>query len=281
MRNIEAQSITDAVTKLCIDANYYLSPDVYDALKTAEKEEASPLGQEVIGKLINNADIARKENMAICQDTGMAVIFAEIGQDVHIVDGDFETAVNAGVAKGYIDGYLRKSVVSDPVFHRVNTKDNTPAILHISIVPGDKIKLTMCPKGFGSENKSGVKMLVPADGVEGIKKVVLDFVKLAGSNPCPPMVVGVGIGGTMEKAAILAKKALARPINQPNAHPDYAKLEQELLSLVKKTGIGPQGLGGTTTALAVNVEWFPTHIAGMPVAVNINCHATRHAHIEL
>lgn len=281
MRNIEAQSITDAVTKLCIDANYYLSSDVYDALKTAEKEEASPLGQEVIGKLINNADIARKENMAICQDTGMAVIFAEIGQDVHIVDGDFEAAVNAGVAKGYTDGYLRKSVVSDPVFHRVNTKDNTPAILHISIVPGDKIKLTMCPKGFGSENKSGIKMLVPADGVEGIKKVVLDFVKLAGSNPCPPMVVGVGIGGTMEKAAILAKKALARPINQPNAHPDYAKLEQELLALVKKTGIGPQGLGGTTTALAVNVEWFPTHIAGMPVAVNINCHATRHAHIEL
>lgn len=281
MRNIEAQNITDAVTKLCIDANYYLSPDVYDALKTAEKEEASPLGQEVIGKLINNADIARKENMAICQDTGMAVIFAEVGQDAHIVGGDFETAVNAGVAKGYADGYLRKSVVSDPVFHRVNTKDNTPAILHTSIVPGDKIKLTICPKGFGSENKSGVKMLVPADGVEGIKKVVLDFVKLAGSNPCPPMVVGVGIGGTMEKAAILAKKALARPVNQPNAHPDYAKLEQELLALVKKTGIGPQGLGGTTTALAVNVEWFPTHIAGMPVAVNINCHATRHAHIEL
>lgn len=281
MRNIEAQNITDAVTKLCIDANYYLSPDIYDALKTAEKEEASPLGQEVIGKLINNADIAREENMAICQDTGLAVIFAEVGQEAHIVGGDFETAINAGVAKGYADGYLRKSVVSDPVFHRVNTKDNTPAILHTSIVPGDKLKLTMCPKGFGSENKSGVKMLVPADGVEGIKKVVLDFVKLAGSNPCPPMVVGVGIGGTMEKAAILAKKALARPVNQPNAHPDYAKLEQELLALVKKTGIGPQGLGGTTTALAVNVEWFPTHIAGMPVAVNINCHATRHAHIEL
>lgn len=281
MRNIEARNITDAVAKLCIDANYYLSPDVYDALKTAEIEEASPVGQEVLGKLIKNADIAKEENMPICQDTGMAVIFAEIGQDAHIVGGDFEAAVNAGVAKGYVDGYLRKSVVSDPVFQRKNTKDNTPSILHVSIVPGDKINLTMCPKGFGSENKSGLKMLVPADGVEGIKKVVLDFVKLAGSNPCPPMVVGVGIGGTMEKAALLAKKALARPITQPNAHPDYANLEKELLELIKKTGIGPQGLGGTTTALAVNVEWYPTHIAGMPVAVNINCHATRHAHIEL
>ena len=211
----------------------------------------------------------------------MAVIFAEVGQDVHIVDGDFEAAVNAGVAKGYVDGYLRKSVVSDPVFSRKNTQDNTPAIIHTRVVPGDKISLTMCPKGAGSENKSGLKMLVPADGVEGIKKTVLDFVKTAGGNPCPPMVVGVGIGGTMEMAACLAKKALARPITEPNAHPDYANLEKELLELLQKTGIGPQGLGGTTTALAVNVEWYPTHIACMPVAVNINCHATRHAHVEL
>lgn len=281
MRNIEAQSITDAVAKLCIDANYYLSPDVYEALKTSETQEASPLGQEVIGKLIQNADIAKAEDVPICQDTGMAVIFADIGQDVHIVGGDFEAAVNAGVSKGYVEGYLRKSVVAEPVFQRKNTQDNTPAILHVRIVPGDKIKLTVCPKGAGSENKSGLKMLVPADGVEGVKKVVLDFVKLAGSNPCPPMVVGVGIGGTMEKAALLAKKALARPINQPNAHPDYANLEKELLELIKKTGIGPQGLGGTTTALAVNIEWYPTHIACMPVAVNINCHATRHVHTEI
>lgn len=281
MREIAVQSITDAVAKACIDANYYLSDDVYGALKTAEKEEASPLGREVIGKLIQNADIAKAEDVPICQDTGMTVIFAEIGQEVHIVGGDFEAAVNEGVAKGYVDGYLRKSVVAEPVFDRKNTKDNTPAILHISIVPGDKISLTICPKGAGSENKSGLKMLVPADGVEGIKKVVLDFVKLAGSNPCPPMVVGVGIGGTMEKAALLAKKALARPIDQPNAHPEYAKLEQELLELIKKTGIGPQGLGGTTTALAVSIEWYPTHIASMPVAVNINCHATRHVHIEI
>ena len=189
--------------------------------------------------------------------------------------------MNAGVAKGYVDGYLRKSVVSDPVFSRKNTQDNTPAIIHTRVVPGDKISLTMCPKGAGSENKSGLKMLVPADGVEGIKKTVLDFVKTAGGNPCPPMVVGVGIGGTMEMAACLAKKALARPITEPNAHPDYANLEKELLELLQKTGIGPQGLGGTTTALAVNVEWYPTHIACMPVAVNINCHATRHAHVEL
>ncbi len=281
MRNIEAQLITEAVAKLCIDANYYLASDVYDALKTSAEEEASPLGREVLDKLIQNADIARNENVPICQDTGMAVIFAEIGQDVHIVGGDFNAAVNAGVAKGYVEGYLRKSLVAEPVFNRTNTKDNTPAITHVSLVPGDKIKLTMCPKGAGSENKSGLKMLVPADGVEGIKKTVLDFVKQAGSNPCPPMVVGVGIGGTMEMAAYLAKKALARPVTEQNGHPDYANLEQELLELIQKTGIGPQGLGGTTTALAVNVEWYPTHIACMPVAVNINCHATRHAHVEL
>lgn len=281
VRTIEAQAITEAVAKLCIDANYYLSPDVYGALKKASVEEVSPLGREVLEKLIVNADIAQVEDVPICQDTGMAVIFAEVGQDTHIVGGDFEAAVNAGVAKGYVDGYLRKSVVSDPVFSRKNTQDNTPAIIHTRVVSGDKISLTMCPKGAGSENKSGLKMLVPADGVEGIKKTVLDFVKTAGGNPCPPMVVGVGIGGTMEMAACLAKKALARPITEPNAHPDYANLEKELLELLQKTGIGPQGLGGTTTALAVNVEWYPTHIACMPVAVNINCHATRHAHVEL
>ena len=281
MRTIEAKAITEAVAKLCIDANYYLSPDVYDALKTASVEEASPLGREVLGKLIINADIAKAEDVPICQDTGMAVIFAEVGQDAHIVGGNFEEAVNAGVAKGYVDGYLRKSVVTDPVFDRKNTQDNTPAIIHTRIVSGDKINLTMCPKGAGSENKGGIKMLVPADGVEGIKKVVLNFVQTAGGNPCPPMVVGVGIGGTMEMAACLAKKALTRPISQRNEHPDYARLEDELLELLQKTGIGPQGFGGTTTALAVNVEWYPTHIACMPVAVNINCHATRHAHVEL
>lgn len=210
----------------------------------------------------------------------MTVIFMEIGQDVHFEGGNLEDAVNAGVAKGYTEGYLRKSVVAEPLFDRKNTTNNTPAVLHTYIVPGDKVKIKVAPKGFGSENKSGLKMLVPADGVEGVKKVVMDVVKHAGMNPCPPTVIGVGIGGTMEKSAILAKKALLRSIKVRNPHPEYAKLEQELLEMVNKTGIGPQ-LGGTTTALAVNIEWYPTHIAGLPVAVNINCHATRHAEIEL
>ncbi|MBP2626797.1 MAG: hydro-lyase, Fe-S type, tartrate/fumarate subfamily, alpha subunit [Firmicutes bacterium] len=281
MRTIEVDQITQAIAKMCIDACYYLSEDVYDALVTAEKQEESALGKEIIGKIVENADIAKNDQVPICQDTGMAVIFMEIGQDVHLVGGNLEEAVNAGVAKGYTEGYLRKSVVGEPLFNRKNTTNNTPAILHITIVPGDKLKIKLAPKGFGSENKSALKMLVPADGVEGVKKVVLDTVKAAGPNACPPMVIGVGIGGTMEKSTLLAKKALLRSLNKRNPNPDYAKLEAELLELVNKSGVGPQGLGGITTALAVNIEYFATHIAGLPVAVNINCHATRHAEVEL
>lgn len=281
MRNINVAQITDAVAKLCIDANYYLSSDIYDALVAGREKEESPLGQEIFGQLINNACIAREEDRPICQDTGMAVIFMEIGQDVHFEGGNLEDAVNAGVAKGYTEGYLRKSVVGEPMFNRINTKNNTPAILHLSIVPGDKVKILIAPKGFGSENMSALKMFKPSDGVQAVKKLVVDTVAAAGSNPCPPIVIGMGIGGTMEKAAYLAKKALTRPINTRNTHPEYAALEQELLELVNNTGVGPQGLGGRITALAVNIEYFPTHIAGMPVAININCHATRHAEIEL
>jgi len=281
MRTIEVNLITQSIAKMCIDACYYLSEDVYDALVEAEKHEESTLGKEIIGKIVENADIAKNGQVPICQDTGMTVIFMEIGQDVHLVGGNLEEAVNAGVAKGYTEGYLRKSVVGEPLFNRKNTTNNTPAILHTTIVPGDKVKIKLAPKGFGSENKSALKMLVPADGVEGVKKVVLDTVKLAGPNACPPMVIGVGIGGTMEKSTILAKKALLRSVNKRNENPDYANLEAELLELVNKTGVGPQGLGGKFTALAVNVEYFATHIAGLPVAVNVNCHATRHAEVEL
>ena len=281
MRTIEVEKVTQAIAKMCIDACYYLSEDVYDALVAAKDKEESPLGKEIIGKIVENADISRNEQMPICQDTGMTVVFMEIGQDVHFVGGSLEEAVNAGVGQGYTEGYLRKSVVAEPLFNRKNTGNNTPAVLHTSIVPGDKVKIKIVPKGFGSENKSALKMLVPADGVEGVKKVVLDTVKVAGPNACPPLVVGVGVGGTMEKATILAKKALLRPVDKRNAHPEYAKLEEELLELVNKTGLGPQGLGGTMTALAVNVEYYATHIAGLPVAVNINCHVTRHAEVEL
>lgn len=280
MRTIEVEKVTQAIAKMCIDACYYLSEDVYDALVAAKDKEESPLGKEIIGKIVENADISRNEQMPICQDTGMTVVFMEIGQDVHFVGGSLEEAVNAGVGQGYTEGYLRKSVVAEPLFNRKNTGNNTPAVLHTSIVPGDKVKIKIAPKGFGSENKSALKMLVPADGVEGVKKVVLDTVKVAGPNACPPLVVGVGVGGTMEKATILAKKALLRPVDKRNAHPEYAKLEEELLELVNKTGLGPQGLGGTMTALAVNVEYYATHIAGLPVAVNINCHVTRHAEVE-
>lgn len=280
MRTINVEQVTQAVAKLCVDACYYLSEDIYEALVKAKETEESPLGKDVIDQIVQNADIARNEDRPICQDTGMTVIFMEIGQDVHFEGGSLEDAVNAGVAKGYTEGYLRKSVVAEPLFDRKNTTNNTPCVLHTYIVPGDKVKIKVAPKGFGSENKSGLKMLVPADGVEGVKKVVLDVVQHAGMNPCPPTVIGVGIGGTMEKSAILAKKALLRSIKVRNPHPEYAKLEQELLEMVNKTGIGPQ-LGGTTFALAVNIEWYPTHIAGLPVAVNINCHATRHAEIEL
>jgi fumarate hydratase subunit alpha len=281
MREIQAAQIMAAVAKLAVDANYYLSQDIYDSLVKNQEIERSPLGKEILGKLVQNADIARNEEMPICQDTGMAVVFVELGQEVHIVGDTLTNAINAGVAKGYIEGYLRKSVVNDPVFERTNTTDNTPAIIHLELVPGDKLNLLLAPKGFGSENKSAIKMLVPADGVQGIKDFVVETVKIAGSNPCPPMVVGVGIGGTFEKCAYLAKKALTRSIKSRNGDERYAQLEEELLDLVRKTGLGPQGLGGDTTALGVNVEFYPTHIAGMPVAVNISCHATRHAAVEL
>lgn len=281
MRMIDAGQITEAVAKLSIDANYYLSPDVFEALEKGVAAEESPLGKEILGQLVENACIARNENMPICQDTGMAVIFVELGQDVHVTGGGLNEAINAGVAKGYKDGYLRKSVVDDPLFLRKNTGDNTPAIIHVSIVPGDKMKITLAPKGFGSENMSAMRGMKPSDGVAGVKKFVVDTVFSAGSNPCPPIVIGIGIGGTIEMAAILAKKALTRPINERNAHPEYAKLETELLELVNNTGVGPQGLGGRITALAVNVNHYPTHIAGMPVVININCHATRHADIVL
>lgn len=280
MRILAAEKISEAIAKLAIDANYYLSEDIYRALENGREREESPLGREILGQLVQNACIARDENMPICQDTGMAVIFMEVGQDVHI-DGNLWDAVNAGVAAGYKTGYLRKSVVDDPLFVRKNTGDNTPAILHVDIVPGDKVKIILAPKGFGSENMSAIKMFSPSAGVQGVKKFVVDTVSAAGSNPCPPIVIGMGVGGTMEKAALLAKKALVRSIDRQNPNPDYANLEQELLELVNQTGVGPQGLGGKVTALAVNIEYFPTHIAGMPVAININCHATRHAEIEL
>lgn len=281
MRELEAGKISAAVAKLAIDANYYLNRDILTAIQTAREQEEAPLGREILGQLVENACIARYEAMPICQDTGLAVVFLEIGQDVHIVGGDLGAAINDGVAKGYGEGYLRKSMVDDPLFTRKNTGDNTPAVIHTEIVPGDKVKIVLAPKGFGSENMSGVNMLTPSAGLEGVKRFVVETVARAGSNPCPPIVVGVGIGGTMEKAALLAKRALIRPIDRRNQHPEYAHLEAELLELVNRTGVGPQGFGGTTTALAVNIEYFPTHIAGMPVAVNINCHATRHAEVEL
>lgn len=280
MRTIDVQEVTQALAKMCLEAAYYLPEDVYNALVKGRETEESPLGKDVLTQIIKNADISKNEDRPICQDTGMAIVFLEIGQDVHFVGGDLEEAVNAGVAKGYIEGYLRKSVVGEPLFNRKNTTNNTPAVIYTSIVPGDKVKIKLAPKGFGSENKGGVKMLVPADGVAGVKKAVLDIILHAGENPCPPIVVGVGVGGTMDKAAQLSKKALLRKITKRNEHPEYAKLEEELLELINKTGIGPQ-LGGTTTALGVNVEWYPTHIAGLPVAVTISCHATRHAEAEL
>ncbi|MDR0407527.1 MAG: fumarate hydratase [Campylobacteraceae bacterium] len=281
MRVINAKEITNAVAKLCKEACCDVTPDMYKAFKKAQKDEKSPLGRDILGKLIENADIAKTNRTPICQDTGMAVVFADIGQDLHIEGGYIEDAINDGIAEGYTDGYLRKSVVAEPIFDRVNTKNNTPAVIHTRIVKGDKLKIKVCPKGFGSENKSILKMLVPADGLEGVKKVFLEAVKLAGPNACPPMVIGVGIGGTMEKAAILAKKAAVRSVDSQNEHPKYQKLEIELSELANKTGVGPQGLGGTTTVFKVNVEWYPTHIAGLPVAINVNCHAARHADVTL
>lgn len=277
MREIETGLIKETVKDLFLKANYFAGEDLVCKLKEAKEKEESPIGKSVLEKIILNAEIAARERIAICQDTGMAVLFVELGQDVHIVGGDFNEAINAGIREAYNEGYLRKSVVNDPLFDRKNTGDNTPAVIHIEIVKGDRIKLIAVPKGFGSENMSAVKMLTPAEGIKGIKGFVLETVMRAGPNPCPPVIVGVGIGGTMEKAALLAKKALTRSLDR--RHPDerYAKLENEILELINSSGIGPGGLGGRTTALAVNIEYFPTHIAGLPVAVNISCHAYRHA----
>lgn len=275
IRTIKAETITDTVEKLFKDLNYNIGNDISEALCNAQKNEESPVGKAVITQLLENNKIAAEEKIPICQDTGMAVLFVEYGERV-VIDGNFKEAVEEGVRRAYIGGYLRKSVVTDPVFDRVNTKDNTPAIIYTDIVEGDKIKILAGCKGFGSENMSQIKMLTPSAGIEGVKQFILDAVKYAGPNPCPPIVVGVGIGGTFEKAAQLAKKATLRPINTKNEDPRYAKLEDELIEEINKMGFGPAGLGGNTTAIGVNVETYPTHIAGMPVAVNICCHAARH-----
>lgn len=281
MRVVQAELISKTVSELCKEACYVVTPDMRAAFEKAKENESSPIGKDILGKVLQNADLAQKRVAPICQDTGMAVVFVDIGQDVHIEGGFLEDAINDGVKDGYVSGYLRKSVVNDPIFERKNTTNNTPAVINVRIVRGDKIHIKVAPKGFGSENKSALKMLVPADGLEGVKKVFLDTVKLAGPNACPPMVIGVGIGGTMDKAALMAKYAAARSADSKNPDPRYAKLEEELLELACKTGVGPQGLGGDTTAVKVNIEWYPTHIAGLPVAININCHAARHAEAEI
>ena len=281
MRTVNVKDIKETVAKLCKQACYVVTPDLKAAFTKAQTTESSSLGKDILGKILQNAKLAEEGVAPICQDTGMTVVFVEIGQDVHIEGGYIEDAINEGVAKGYTEGYLRKSVVAEPLYERKNTTNNTPAVIHTRIVPGDKLKIKVAPKGFGSENKSVLKMLVPADGIEGVKKVFLEAVKYAGPNACPPMTIGVGIGGTMDKAALLAKQAAVRPVDSKNADARYAKLEDELLELASKTGVGPQGLGGDTTAIKVNVEWYPTHIAGLPVAININCHAARHADAEL
>ena len=274
MREIQAVEIQKAIEQLIYEASYVISPDIAAAVEAGIEKETNPTSRNVLEQIAENYQIASCERVAICQDTGMAVVFIDIGQDVHIV-GNVEEAVNEGVRLGYAEGYLRKSVVRDPL-NRVNTGDNTPAMIYYDIVPGDKIEITVAPKGFGSENMSKIAMLRPSDGVEGVIDFVCKTVEEAGPNPCPPIVVGVGIGGTFDKAAYLAKKALLRPVDVPNVDPYYAELEENLLEKINSLGIGPQGFGGRTTALAVNIEEFPTHIAGLPVAVNINCHVTRH-----
>ncbi|WP_069633090.1 fumarate hydratase [Campylobacter pinnipediorum] len=281
MRIIHTDEIKKVVSELCKQACYVITPDMKEAFIKAKQTETSPLAKDILSKLLQNSELAEKKVAPICQDTGMTVVFLEIGQDVKIEGEYIEDAVNAGVADGYVGGYLRKSVVAEPLFERKNTTNNTPAVINTKIIPGDKIRIKVAPKGFGSENKSILKMLVPTDGIEGVKKVFLDAVKLAGPNACPPMVIGVGIGGTMDKAALLAKHAAVRSIDSKNSDERYAKLEEELLELARKTGVGPQGLGGDTTAVKVNIEWYPTHIAGLPVAININCHAARHADAEI
>lgn len=276
MRKIDVEEITKNIKEMCIEANHFLTDDMDQAMKKAACQEKAPLGKQILEQLQDNLKIAGQDMIPICQDTGMAVIFMEIGQDVHFEGGSLETAINEGVRQGYIEGYLRKSVVDDPII-RKNTNDNTPAIIHYSIVPDENVKITVAPKGFGSENMSRVFMLKPADGIEGVKNAIMTAVKDAGPNACPPMVVGVGIGGTFEKCALMAKKALTRPVNEHSDIPYVRELEEEMLEKINKTGIGPGGLGGTTTALAVNVLTYPTHIAGLPVGINICCHVNRHS----
>ncbi len=280
MRTVDVNALTQNIREMCIEANHFLSPDMKKAFAMAKQQEKAPLGRQILLQLQQNMEIAAQDMIPICQDTGMAVVFLEVGQDVHLVGGNVEDAVNEGVRQGYVDGYLRKSVVKDPIY-RENTKDNTPAIIHYSIVPGDRVKITVAPKGFGSENMSRVFMLKPADGIEGVKNAILTAVKEAGPNACPPMVVGVGIGGTFEKCALMAKKALTRSVDEHSEIPYVRELEEELLQKINKSGIGPGGLGGSTTALAVNINTYPTHIAGLPVAVNICCHVNRHAVREI
>lgn len=275
MKEIHIDRIIQAVEEMCIKANYVMNSDLTDALKDALIAEESSLGREALGYILENAQLAEYEHIPICQDTGMTVVFIELGQDIHVVGGSLTEAINEGVRRGYVNGYLRKSIVRDP-FDRVNTGDNTPAVIHYEMVPGDEIKITVAPKGFGSENMGALKMCKPYEGLNGVKDFVLETVSRAGANPCPPIVVGVGVGGTMEKAAILAKKALLRPIGQKNVQDRLAAIEDELLQKINAMGIGPAGFGGRTTALAVNMEVFPTHIAGLPVVVNINCHVSRH-----
>lgn len=280
MRTVKTKQITENIREMCIEANHFLTGDMTEALNRARESEKAPLGKQILQQLQENLQIAGEDMIPICQDTGMAVVFAEVGQDVHIEGGLLEDAIQEGVRRGYTEGFLRKSVVKDPLI-RENTKDNTPAVIHYTITSGDKIRLTLAPKGFGSENMSRIFMLKPADGIEGVKNAILTAVKDAGPNACPPMVVGVGIGGTFEKCALMAKQALTRPVNEHSLIPYVKEMEEELLEKINKTGIGPGGLGGSTTALAVNINTFPTHIAGLPVAVNICCHVNRHAVREI
>lgn len=280
MREIPVSEITEAVKKLCISANYNLNSDVYSAIENSRDNEQSPIGKNILSQLLENADLAKENCKPICQDTGMAVIFMEVGQEVHFTGGNITDAINEGVRQGYIEGYLRKSVVSDPIL-RVNTKDNTPAIIHYNLVEGDKVKIDVAPKGFGSENMSKVYMLKPSDGIEGVKNAIIDCIEKAGPNPCPPMVVGVGIGGNFEKCTELAKKALLRPVGSHSDKEYVKEMEKELLERANNLGIGPQGLGGNTTVLGINIETFATHIAGLPLAVNISCHVTRHGQVTI
>ena len=280
MRTVDISEITKSIKEMCIEANHFLAGDMERALDLAAEQEEAPLGRQILEQLQENRIIAGEDMIPICQDTGMAVVFLEVGQEVHFVGGSLEEAVNEGVRQGYVEGFLRKSVVKDPI-HRENTGDNTPAVIHCRIVPGDKVRITVAPKGFGSENMSRVFMLKPADGIDGVKNAILTAVKDAGPNACPPMVVGVGIGGTFEKCALMAKHALTRPVDRHSEIPYVREMEEELLSKINVTGIGPGGLGGSVTALAVNIETYPTHIAGLPVAVNICCHVNRHSVREL